>query len=103
MVTSLAFYQYHSLRQVIEAASWRADATFVSFYLGDLGLSPALLDPTLCPLSGRGYFMITKLNYLAASQVFDFDTSVKIGSGTPLISLSLGLQDRGRHDSRSVE
>jgi hypothetical protein len=45
MATSLAFHQHHSLRQIMEAASWRADGTF---YLREL--SPALLDPTLGPL-----------------------------------------------------
>ena len=48
MATSLAFHQHHSLRQIMEAASWRADGTFASFYLREL--SPALLDPTLGPL-----------------------------------------------------
>ena len=48
MATSLAFHQYHSLKQIMEAASWRSDGMFASFYL--LRLSPALLDPTLGPL-----------------------------------------------------
>ena len=36
MATSLAFHQHHSLKQVMEAASWRVDSTFASFYLRDL-------------------------------------------------------------------
>ncbi len=48
MATSLAFHQHHSLRQIMQAASWRSDTKFVSFYLRDL--SPALLEPTLGPL-----------------------------------------------------
>ncbi len=40
-----AFHQHHSLRHIMQAASWRSDATFASFYLRDL--SPALLEPTL--------------------------------------------------------
>ncbi len=48
MVTSLVFHQQHSLRQITEAASLRADGRFASFYLREL--SPALLDPTLGPL-----------------------------------------------------
>jgi hypothetical protein len=48
MATSLAFHQHHSLKQIMEAASWRADGTFASFYLREL--SPALLDPSLGPL-----------------------------------------------------
>jgi hypothetical protein len=45
MATSLAFHQHHSLRQVMDAASWRADGTFASFYLRDL--TPASLDPSV--------------------------------------------------------
>ena len=45
MATSLAFHQHHSLRQVMDAASWRADGTFASFYLRDL--TPATLDPSV--------------------------------------------------------
>jgi len=48
MATSLAFHQHHSLKQIMEAASWRSDGTFASFYLREL--SPALLDPNLGPL-----------------------------------------------------
>jgi hypothetical protein len=44
----LAFHQHHSLRQLMEAASWRSDGTLASFYLREL--SPVLLDPTLGPL-----------------------------------------------------
>ena len=33
MATSLAFHQHHSLKQVMEAACWRVDSTFASFYL----------------------------------------------------------------------
>ncbi len=36
MATSLAFHQHNSLRQVMEAASWRAEGTFASFYLRDM-------------------------------------------------------------------
>ena len=36
MATSLAFHQHHSLKQVMEAACWRVDSTFASFYLRDL-------------------------------------------------------------------
>ena len=36
MVTSLAFHQHHSLKQVMEAASWQVDSTFASLYLRDL-------------------------------------------------------------------
>ena len=48
MATSLAFHQHHSLRQIMQAAAWRSDGTFASFYLREL--SPALLDPILGPL-----------------------------------------------------
>ena len=41
MATSLAFHQHHSLKQVMEAACWRVDSTFASFYLRDL--TPAQL------------------------------------------------------------
>ena len=34
--SSLAFHQNYSLKQVMEAASWRNNNTFVSFYLRDL-------------------------------------------------------------------
>ena len=34
--SSLAFHQNYSLKQVMEAASWRNNSTFVSFYLRDL-------------------------------------------------------------------
>ena len=34
--SSLAFHQSYSLKQVMEAASWRNDNTFVSFYLRDI-------------------------------------------------------------------
>ena len=33
--SSLAFHQSYSLKQVMEAASWKNDNTFVSFYLRD--------------------------------------------------------------------
>ena len=36
MATSLAFHHHHSLKQVMEAACWRVDSTFASFYLRDL-------------------------------------------------------------------
>ena len=36
MATSLAFHQHHLLKQVMEAACWRVDSTFASFYLRDL-------------------------------------------------------------------
>ena len=39
MATSLTFHQHHSLKQVMEAACWRVDSTFASFYLR--GLTPA--------------------------------------------------------------
>jgi len=48
MATSLAFHQHHSLKQIMNAASWRSDATFASFYLRYL--SPASLDPSLGPV-----------------------------------------------------
>lgn len=48
LATSLAFHQHHSLKQIMEAASWRANGTFASFYLRDL--SPAQLDTRLGPL-----------------------------------------------------
>ena len=50
MATSLAFHQHHSLKQVMEAASWRVDSTFASFYLRDLTpahlleLGPLIVD-----------------------------------------------------------
>ena len=34
--SSLAFHQNYSLKQVMDAASWRNNNTFVSFYLRDL-------------------------------------------------------------------
>ena len=48
MATSLAFHQHLSLKQVMEAASWRADGTFAAFYLRDL--SPSHMDTNLGPL-----------------------------------------------------
>ena len=50
MATSLAFHQHHSPKQVMEAASWRVDSTFASFYLRDLTpahlheLGPLIVD-----------------------------------------------------------
>ena len=36
MATSSAFFRNWSLRSVLEAASWRSDTVFTSFYLWDL-------------------------------------------------------------------
>ena len=50
IATSLAFHQHHLLKQVMEAACWRVDSTFASFYLRDLTpahlheLGPLIVD-----------------------------------------------------------
>jgi len=46
IATSLAFHQHHSLRQVMQAATWRNTGTFASFYLRDI--------PSLGVLSSLG-------------------------------------------------
>ena len=42
MATSLAFHQHYFFKQVMEAACWRVDSTFASFYFRDL--TPAHLQ-----------------------------------------------------------
>ena len=56
---SLAFHQNYSLKQVMEAASWRNNNTFVSFYLRDLSqmgdvttAGPSGADPGFFPRGG---------------------------------------------------
>jgi len=47
MATSLAFHQHHSVKQVMDAASWRVDSTFAAFYLRDLTPSHLMLGPVV--------------------------------------------------------
>ena len=54
MATSLAFHQHHSVRQVMEAASWRVDSTFASFYLRDLTPAQLNLGPLVAGQTSLG-------------------------------------------------
>ena len=47
MATSLAFHQHHSVKQVMDAASWRVDSTFASFYLRDLTSAHLRMGPVV--------------------------------------------------------
>ena len=71
LATSLAFHQHHSLRQIMEAAAWRSDATFASFYLREL--SPALLEPTLGPLVYSLDYMSTDLIHFGDNSRFSIE------------------------------